>query len=312
MGTAQVLSIPYWDFLVLNHASSVDLPLSISVTFNSLLGFSSFESIRGWGHNVSLLLLSIPYWDFLVLNLRFRVLVYFLTVTFNSLLGFSSFESKWTGILRMASIRLSIPYWDFLVLNLVQAAKHQPGGGTLSIPYWDFLVLNRFCIFCRWFLLFCLSIPYWDFLVLNLPVLMNFSHHHSSSFNSLLGFSSFESNETRIVLDVQDLTFNSLLGFSSFESLPNISKALLKLSSAFNSLLGFSSFESLMRHGTTHWNQLTFNSLLGFSSFESRRGCLSDRREDNQLSIPYWDFLVLNRFGGWLDRSEGFSSFESS
>ena len=38
--------------------------------FNSLLGFSSFESLQGKG---SLfpggLMLSIPYWDFLVLNL---------------------------------------------------------------------------------------------------------------------------------------------------------------------------------------------------------------------------------------------------
>ena len=41
-----------------------------------------------------------------------------------------------------------------------------------------------------------------------------------------------------------------------------------------------------------------FNSLLGFSSFESNGAIQEELYTQNHLSIPYWDFLVLNRRGG--------------
>ena len=94
----------------------------------------------------------------------------YLTYTFNSLLGFSSFESVkiGNGIIG-AKEKLSIPYWDFLVLNL-----------TL-LPVLGFLTHIH------------LSIPYWDFLVLNRLSHLLFGLKKTFSFNSLLGFSSFES-----------------------------------------------------------------------------------------------------------------------
>ena len=64
------LSIPYWDFLVLNLAA---------INSNN-------KMLLTW--------LSIPYWDFLVLNHNYKTwLGAFWEYTFNSLLGFSSFES---------------------------------------------------------------------------------------------------------------------------------------------------------------------------------------------------------------------------
>jgi len=115
------------------------------------------------------------------------------------------------------------------------------------------------------------------------------------SFNSLLGFSSFESEEAeRIIIDFYDNTFNSLLGFSSFEStspilrdtssltrlsipywdflvlnLTAVRRNLCTVANSFNSLLGFSSFESYENADFQVKIKVTFNSLLGFSSFES-------------------------------------------
>ena len=67
-----------------------------TTSFNSLLGFSSFESPDTSPEGVvrDKNGLSIPYWDFLVLNL--------------SVIGGASKHGN----------LLSIPYWDFLVLNL--------------------------------------------------------------------------------------------------------------------------------------------------------------------------------------------------
>ena len=63
------LSIPYWDFLVLNLTTLIQKINGIIRTFNSLLGFSSFESYNVYGKfDTAKLKLSIPYWDFLVLN----------------------------------------------------------------------------------------------------------------------------------------------------------------------------------------------------------------------------------------------------
>ena len=39
---------------------------------------------------------------------------------------------------------------------------------------------------------------------------------------------------------------------------------------------------------------MTFNSLLGFSSFESDEDHYLGAADLVPLSIPYWDFLVLN------------------
>ena len=115
-------------------------------TFNSLLGFSSFESKNSFSSIFSKL------------------------TTFNSLLGFSSFESWNRKIVENWFLRyLSIPYWDFLVLNLrLRISMVQRRKSQLSIPYWDFLVLNR-------------------------RLLKLLSVLRYSTFNSLLGFSSFES-----------------------------------------------------------------------------------------------------------------------
>ena len=41
--------------------------------------------------------------------------------------------------------------------------------------------------------------------------------------------------------------------------------------------------------------KLTFNSLLGFSSFESVAADFAQSAIVRILSIPYWDFLVLNQ-----------------
>ena len=65
-------------------------------TFNSLLGFSSFETSKKLtGLHTAKIHLSIPYWDFLVLkpkSVHYRQAIYM--NTFNSLLGFSSFETE--------------------------------------------------------------------------------------------------------------------------------------------------------------------------------------------------------------------------
>ena len=90
-----------------------------------------------------------------------------------------------------------------------------------------------------------------------------------STFNSLLGFSSFESVIDKYMIHVRQIPFNSLLGFSSFESLALLLQLTALRFQTFNSLLGFSSFESILfdRGGVLLF--LSFNSLLGFSSFES-------------------------------------------
>ena len=63
-----------------------------------------------------------------------------------------------------------------------------------------------------------LSIPYWDFLVLNLFSASTFEEIVEYTFNSLLGFSSFESEPSGPASSSTLDPFNSLLGFSSFES----------------------------------------------------------------------------------------------
>ena len=64
-----------------------------------------------------------------------------------------------------------------------------------------------------------LSIPYWDFLVLNPEALRYLIISYLKAFNSLLGFSSFESPLVVLLVRLRKLQpFNSLLGFSSFES----------------------------------------------------------------------------------------------
>ena len=63
-----------------------------------------------------------------------------------------------------------------------------------------------------------LSIPYWDFLVLNLCRVGKKAFTMLKAFNSLLGFSSFESGFFQVSYCVPVNAFNSLLGFSSFES----------------------------------------------------------------------------------------------
>ena len=166
-----MLSIPYWDFLVLNlyHLLSPPFPKK---AFNSLLGFSSFES-----SSPAIPRTSSP------------------LTTFNSLLGFSSFESVIPDSAETVKCRfLSIPYWDFLVLNLPKLSWKFKTKPILSIPYWDFLVLNQ------------------------------------------------------------------------------------------------KEFPRRRRLYPT-----AFNSLLGFSSFESYQLPTDAKYQTSQLSIPYWDFLVLNR-----------------
>ena len=65
---------------------------------------------------------------------------------------------------------------------------------------------------------------------------------------------------------------------------------------------------------------MPFNSLLGFSSFESNKEVRERDERKIKLSIPYWDFLVLNRASFSLGEKIyvltfnsllGFSSFES-
>ena len=91
-------------------------------------------------------------------------------------------------------------------------------------------------------------------------------------------------------------------------------------SDSFNSLLGFSSFESLQSHGPSA-KCTSFNSLLGFSSFESDLDIYALCGEPVKLSIPYWDFLVLNQDAYSIEGDSvylpfnsllGFSSFESA
>ena len=93
--------------------------------------------------------------------------------------------------------------------------------------------------------------------------------------------------------ELTDIPFNSLLGFSNFESKQTNPLEVVAIN-AFNSLLGFSNFESLVL------------SVVGLGL------CM--------LSIPYWDFLILNRkhntfFGGThvgtFNSLLGFSNFES-
>ena len=66
---------------------------------------------------------------------------------------------------------------------------------------------------------------------------------------------------------------------------------------AFNSLLGFSSFETKSFLSISNRSSITFNSLLGFSSFETTLIYLSFVKTPMNLSIPYWDFLVLKLQG---------------
>ena len=88
----------------------------------------------------------------------------------------------------------------------------------LSIPYWDFLVLNQIIYVTSLYFLEILSIPYWDFLVLNRFIKLKVKRYRKRTFNSLLGFSSFESSGFAESFADIDESFNSLLGFSSFES----------------------------------------------------------------------------------------------
>jgi len=115
-----------------------------------------------------------------------------------------------------------------------------------------------------------LSIPYWDFLVLNQLLKLRVMNMEIETFNSLLGFSSFESNRELVLFAFDVVAFNSLLGFSSFESPPPTVRVTATMEwTAFNSLLGFSSFESQSMKIIDPHRKRTFNSLLGFSSFES-------------------------------------------
>ena len=83
-----------------------------------------------------------------------------------------------------------------------------------------------------------LSIPYWDFLVLK---------HKRILYNE---FDSF-------------LTFNSLLGFSSFETYGVPPGAKQAVRTTFNSLLGFSSFETGANKAMAHTTIQTFQFPIG-------------------------------------------------
>ena len=104
--------------------------------------------------------------------------------------------------------------------------------------------MNRRGLLLLRFLGLLLSIPYWDFLVLNQKEAHNMHGLPEEAFNSLLGFSSFESDTYTVELSFHVFSFNSLLGFSSFESLMVFLIGKKKFYMSFNSLLGFSSFES--------------------------------------------------------------------
>ena len=163
------LSIPYWDFLILNLWRCGCAKTAGKSSFNSLLGFSNFESLFLPLALPALgFVLSIPYWDFLILNPR----------------CYEFWPAK--------TVSLSIPYWDFLILNRIRFHLSRGSLFSLSIPYWDFLILNQSLIGLNLCLLVVtfnsllgfsnfesassrkqslraqwLSIPYWDFLILN-------------------------------------------------------------------------------------------------------------------------------------------------
>ena len=79
-------------------------------------------------------------------------------------------------------------------MNPRHGGRRRPKKNILSIPYWDFLVLNRYKKLSKIEqAIEELSIPYWDFLVLNPEIKAMREFAKKLSFNSLLGFSSFES-----------------------------------------------------------------------------------------------------------------------
>ena len=107
------------------------------------------------------------------------------------------------------------------------------------------------------------SIPYWDFLVLNHVQRRKKIGYERYAFNSLLGFSSFESRVEELSKIDGVKAFNSLLGFSSFESLTVRLLSYFIRRASFNSLLGFSSFESVLAGNPIHTGRGVFQFPIG-------------------------------------------------